>query len=584
MKVPLKVIELDVGKLEALLARIEATLGKEVAEPFRELLHGYQQFLKMLQNKEISLRKLQQMLFGAKTESTRNILGSDRASARDGPATTAAEAGEGVPSTSAPATSAPATSAAGTSAGAGAEPDDNAEGRRPAKGHGRNGARAYTGCAKVAVPLSWLKAGDACPACAGGKVYASVEPRRLVRLVGQAPVGGKVYELQQLRCHLCGAVFAADPPAGVGNEKYDATAVAMMALLRYGHGMPWNRLAALQRSLGIPLPAMTQWDLLRNAAERLVLVYEHFIQQAAQGRVLYNDDTQMRVLELMDEKARGQALRADDPQRRGIFTTGIVSVGDGQSIALFFTGPRHAGENLREVLLRRAQGLPPPTQMCDALDRNVPKDLEVILANCLSHGRRRFVDLVDEFPAEVTYILEALKQVYQVDAEAKQQDLSAEERLRLHQQHSGPVMADLHRWLEAQFDEKKVEPNGALGLAIAYLLRHWPELTLFLRVPGAPLDNNICEQALKMAIRHRKNSLFYKSRRGAFVGDLFMSLIHTCFLCDADPLDYLTQLLRHHEQAARVPQEWLPWNYQSAVAAVQAELSKCRGSPGAAPA
>ena len=160
------------------------------------------------------------------------------------------------------------------------------------------------------------------------------------------------------------------------------------------------------------LPAMTQWDLLRKAAAQLLLVYEHFILQAAQGKVLYNDDTRMRVLELMDEKSHGQALREDDPQRRGIFTTGIVSTADGHSLALFFTGPRHAGENLREVLLRRARGLPPPTQMCDALDRNVPKDLEVILANCLSHGRRRFVELADVFPQEVSYILEALKQVY----------------------------------------------------------------------------------------------------------------------------------------------------------------------------
>jgi len=578
-KVQPEVIELDVGKLEALLARIEAALGKEVAEPFRELLHGYQQFLKMLENKELSLRKLQQILFGVKTESTRNVLGSDGAVGSDGLARTqAAEAADGASSDCLF-----ATSATGTSAGEGGEQEDDGQRRRPVKGHGRNGARAYTGCAKVAVPLGWLNPGDACPSCNDGKVYASVEPRCLVRLVGQAPVGGRVYELQQLRCHLCGAVFTADPPAGVGHEKYDATAIAMMALLRYGHGMPWNRLAALQRSLGIPLPAMTQWDELRKAAERIVAVYEHFILQAAHGKVLYNDDTRMRVLELMDEKSRGQALREDDPQRRGIFTTGIVSVAEGHSLALFFTGPRHAGENLREVLLRRAKGLPPPTQMCDALDRNVPKDLEVILANCLSHGRRRFVELVDVFPQEVSYILEALKQVYQVDAEAKRQNLSAEQRLHLHQQRSGPVMAELHRWLEVQFDQKKVEPNGSLGQAIAYLLRHWQKLTLFLRVPGAPLDNNICEQALKMAIRHRKNSLFYKSRRGAFVGDLFMSLIHTCFLCDADPLDYLTQLLRNHQQAARAPQEWMPWNYQAAAAAACADPPNCRGSPSAAP-
>ena len=557
MKAQPEVIDLDVGKLEALLAKI-------------------------IQNKELTLQRLRQLLFGAKTESTRNVLGPDRTSpAGAGPATPVGEGSDGVASASLP-----ATSATETSAGTGTEQDDDGAQRRPAKGHGRNGASAYTGCAKVAVPLSWLNPGDACPACAGGTVYASVDPRCLVRLVGQAPVGGTVYELQRLRCHLCGAVFSADPPAGVGNEKYDATAIAMMALLRYGYGMPWNRLAHLQQSLGIPLPAMTQWDLLRGAAQRLLPLFEHLIFAGAQGDIVHNDDTTARILELMDARSRGQALRDDDPDRRGIFTTAIVCVAAGHSLALFFTGPRHAGENLREVLLRRAQGLPPPTQMCDALDRNVPKDLEVILGNCLSHGRRRFVELVDVFPQEVTCILEALKQIYQVDAEAKQRKLSPEERLRLHQQRSGPVMAELHRWLEAQFEEKKVEPNSSLGLAITYLLRHWEKLTLFLRVPGAPLDNNICERALKMVIRHRKNSLFYKTRRGAFVGDLFMSLIHTCFLCGADPLDYLTQLLRNHEQAARAPQEWMPWNYQAAAAAAaaaRADPAKCRGSPSAAP-
>jgi transposase len=575
MKASPEIIELDVSKLEALLEQIQAVLGEEVARPFRELLHGYQQFLQMLENKEFSLRKLQQLLFGVKTESSRNVLGSESTLTGDGPAPPpATAAGDGATSASLPATSAPATSAEEER-----EPAGGGQRHSPPKGHGRNGASAYTGCAKVAVPLGRLHSGDACPACDGGKVYASLGPRCLVRLVGQAPVGGTVYELQQLRCHLCGAVFTADPPAGVGHEKYDATAIAMMALLRYGHGMPWNRSAALQQSLGIPLPAMTQWDLLRKAAAQLRSVYEHFILQAAQGKVVYNDDTGMRVLELMDEKRRGQALREDDPDRRGIFTTGIVSVADGHSLALFFTGPRHAGENLREVLLRRAAGLPPPLQMCDALDRNVPKDLEVILANCLSHGRRRFVELADVFPAEVTYILEALKQVYQVDTEAKQQELSPEARLHLHQQRSGPVMEELHRWLQSQFAQKKVEPNGSLGQAITYLLRHWQKLTLFLRVPGAPLDNNICERALKMAIRHRKNSLFYKSRRGAFVGDLFMSLIHTCFLCDADPLDYLTQLLRNHQQAAQSPQQWMPWNYRATAASVRAEPAKCRDSP-----
>jgi hypothetical protein len=333
--------------------------------------------------------------------------------------------------------------------------------------------------------------------------------------------------------------------------------------------MAGKRLENLQESLGVPLPASTQWELVRDAADTLVPVFDYLILQGAQGEVVHNDDTWMRVLELMDEKKRGEVLPEDEPDRRGIFTSNVLSIGEGHSVALFFTGTRHAGENLRQVLARRAQELQPPIQMCDALSRNMPEDLRVILANCLSHGRRRFVEIAETFPEQVTYVLSALKSVYQVDAEAKQQGLSPVQRLRLHQERSSPVMDELHAWLQEQFDEKKVEPNSSLGEAIRYMLKHWPKLTLFLRQPGAPLDNNICERALKKAILHRKNSLFYKTPRGAFVGDLYMSLIYTCFLCGADPFDYLTQLVRNHELAARNPAEWMPWNYLTRVTAAE---------------
>ena len=194
------------------------------------------------------------------------------------------------------------------------------------------------------------------------------------------------------------------------------------------------------------------------------------------------------------------------------------------------------------MLAKRQGELPPPIQMCDALSRNMPQDLRVILANCLTHGRRNFVDVVAAFPSEVTYVLECLKKVYVTDAEAREQQLSPDERLRRHQEHSRPVMEELRRWLKQQFDDKKVEPNSSLGDAIRYMLKHWEKLTLFLRVAGAPLDNNVCERALKMTIRHRNNSLFYKTMLGALVGDLYMSLIHTCYFSDADPFDYLTEL------------------------------------------
>jgi hypothetical protein len=207
--------------------------------------------------------------------------------------------------------------------------------------------------------------------------------------------------------------------------------------------------------------------------------------------------------------------------------------------------------------------------MCDALSRNVPRlaaGTEILLANCLAHGRRQFTDVAENFPRECRYVLEMLGQVYGHDAEARERGLTPDERLRLHQDHSAPIMDALHVWLELQLAERRTEPNSGLGQAISYLLRHWLPLTLFLRQAGAPLDNNIVERALKRAVLHRKNALFYRTLNGAQVGDLFMALIHTSQLCGANSFDYLIELQRHARELAACPAEWMPWNYRDTLA------------------
>src|ERR1019366_2489361 len=149
-------------------------------------------------------------------------------------------------------------------------------------------------------------------------------------------------------------------------------------------------------------------------------------------------------------------------ERTGVFTSGIVSVGEGCKIALYFTGSRHAGENIAEVLKQGSAELPSPIQMCDALSRNVPKlpaGVEILLANCLAHGRRQFVDVAENFPNECRYGLEMLGQVYGHDAEARERGLTPDERLRLHQDRSGPVMNQLHGWLAAQLAELWTGPG-----------------------------------------------------------------------------------------------------------------------------
>jgi hypothetical protein len=385
-----------------------------------------------------------------------------------------------------------------------------------------------------------------------------------------------VYERDRWRCNLCGDVFTAPSPAGVGEEKYDEKATSMVGLLKYGTGLPFNRIEKLQEGMGIPLPAATQWELVRDGAKLIAPAHDELIREAAHGEVLHNDDTTMKVLELTAEQ-RAAAVADEETERTGVFTSGIVATREGRRIALFFTGAKHAGENLSDVLTRRAAELLPPIQMCDALSANTAGELDTILAHCMAHGRRKFVQVADNFPAECRRVLETLREVYKNDAFAKKNELPPAERLHFHQTESGPLMADLETWMKGQLAEHKVEPNSGLGDAIRYMLKHWSELTLFLQEPGAPLDNNICERALKKAILHRKNALFYKTLNGAHVGDVFMSLIHSAELNGTKPFDYLVALLRYHEDVEDAPANWLPWNYAAALARVREDRASSTG-------
>lgn len=489
-----------------------------------------------LQVKGTSIRRLRKMLFGSTTEKTSKVIGEQK------PKKDEKEGSESLQQGS-------------------TKDSAKKKSKKKRKGHGRNGADDYTGAEKVSVAHESLNNGDRCPKCLKGKVYNMAEPATMVRVTGMAPLQATVYERQRLRCNLCGEVFTAKSPKGVGEKKYGETAAAMIGLLKYGCGLPFNRMERLERGFGIPLPASTQWDVVENAEKKLVVPFEELIRQAAQGKVLHNDDTTIKILEMMAE-ASGKKPDTESDKRTGMFTTGVISTGEGYRIALFFSGRQHAGENLADVLKKRASELGAPIQMCDGLSRNTAGDFDSILANCMAHARRKFVDVSYNFPKKVKHVLEQLREVYKNDATTHKENMSPEQRLKFHKAHSKTIMDALESWLKKQSDEHLVEPNSGLGEAIKYMTGHWNELTLFLRVAGAPLDNNCCERALKKAILHRKNSLFYKTKNGARVGDTYMSLIHTCEINDIDPFDYLVALQLHGNDIAKSPENWMPWNYQ----------------------
>jgi transposase len=508
-------LEMTMDELEAIVER--AQLSDDDREKLQAALETLALLTNELETKGASIRRLRKLLFGSSSEKLdevlRQISASKQAPASEGDAG-AARSGEECS-------------------------DPPAPKKRKAKGHGRHGAAAYSGASKVKVPHESLAPGKPCPACEKGKVYGSVPPALVVRVRGQAPLDATVYALKRLRCNLCGEVFTARPPPGVGEAKYDETASSMIALLKYGSGLPFHRLEGLQRGLGIPLPSATQWEIVRDSATEIEPVYRELVRRAAQGEVVHNDDTPMKILDRMG-KRREEAMARGAPasDRKGVSTSGILSRVEGQEVALFFTGPAHAGEKLEEILAERAAELAAPIQMCDALSHNVTGAFATVVANCLAHGRRRFVDSAASFPEECRYVLEVLRDVYDHDREAREQKMSAGERLAHHQAKSGPKMADLASWMKEKVDQREVESNSSLGEAIVYMQKHWEKLTLFLRESGAPLDNNVCERALKKAILHRKNALFYRTDKN--------------------------------------PAEWMPWTYQEACSRLETKETTSR--------
>lgn len=440
------------------------------------------------------------------------------------------------------------------------------------KGHGRVPASAYSGAEHVPVEHSCLHAGDRCPKCQGGNLY-SILPAIIVRIFGGAPLWARCWDAARMRCSTCGHVFTAGLPPEAQGPKYDETAASMMALMRYGCSMPGNRLEHLQSNLQSPVPATTQWQVINERVELVRPAYDELKRQAAQGDVLHNDDSYMRILSFMG-KRRAALLAAGnlpDPDRTGMFTTAIVStvpsIGD---IALFFTGRKHAGENLEQLLSLRDALRDAPILMSDASSRNVPDGYDVIEANCIPHGRRQIVDELANHPAECKYLLERLAVVFHLEKQLKELGVSNQVRLLAHRYESGPIMDELHGWMTASLKDKRIEPNCGLGKALRYFLKRWSKFTVFLRVPGAPLDNNTAERALKRAIGLRKGSLFYRTQRGATVGDIFMTLIYTAELHHENPFQYLTELQRNYKAVAEQPGDWMPWNYRATLAAARA--------------
>jgi hypothetical protein len=560
VKQPAENVTLSSEEGERLVAAVhQSNLPAAVAERLEQIIRTCLWLVFALQETKITVSRLRRVLFGKAFETSAPAPQDALApSAAGGDATHAgAVVNAGAEDTAAMPGEAPPR--------ASQQPpqDTPTGGHRP--GTGRQGAAAYVGAERVECRHEELVPGQRCPVCGQGTLY-ELPPGVEMRIDGHALLSAIRYELHKLRCSACGQVCTAPLPREAGEEKYSPRARAVLVVGRYYLGLPFYRLAGYQAMLGVPMPDATQWDQIEKVGDCCYVVFAYLETGAAQGELIYQDDTTVRIVSLLKQN---QQMRADalaqglsrPKERTGRFTTAlVVRVGE-RLICLYYSGRAHAGDNLAALLEHRAADQEPPLVMSDALSRHDIDEGLVIRCHCLAHGRRQFSDIEAVFPSECRLVIDVLKQVFDHDEEARDEQMSPAARLAYHQAYSQPLMDALKAWLDKQREDRLVEPKSSLGQAITYMHNHWQTLTRFLSIPGAPLDNNLVERALKLFIRQRQNSLFYKSEHSAYIASVLTSLIVTCIYAGVNAIDYFVALQEHRSEVFADPAAWLPWAY-----------------------
>ena len=561
--------KINPSEVETLIKKIEqTTLSEQDKRMITRLLRTLLYVVGLLQEKKVTLLRLKDLVFGKKSEKMKRREG-EKDEPKDEPERGVQEGGKGEESQKPKNEHLEGT-------------EGEKRGRKP--GHGRRPSSEYPGARKVHCRHQQLVSGSACPSpSCRGKVYWE-RPHQFIQFTGQPAIQATQYEQEVVRCRECGAVYEAPLPEGVSAKKWDETADAQIAIERHAKYTPSYRTARTQEMCGVALPESVQSERCREVADALEPIYERMKKEAAQGKVFHIDDTPVRILELVKEnkekkqekkeeekkeeaekkvkEKRGKRKKKKKEERVAIQTSGVVvKLRSGAKVALYFNGRQHAGENIEDIYQLRDPGLPPPMQMSDALACNFCGERERIVCKCLVHARRKFVEIRRIYPEACDYVAKQIGEIYQNEKQTA--GMSDEERLAYHQEHSGPVMAELKQWMDEQMAEKKVEPNSSLGKAIDYFVTHYEGLSAYLRYAGAPLDNNASERILRPVVIIRKNSYGYKTNRGAKTAAIIQSVIQTCQLNGTNVWQYLVLVLRRSTAVREKPEEFLPWNYKS---------------------
>lgn len=412
-----------------------------------------------------------------------------------------------------------------------------------------------------------LEPGDLCPECLIGRVYPFRE-KVIPILIGRSPLAFEEHRLQVLRCNACDATF--DPKLHDEIPKTGhsmPSAQAALILMHYQIGVPFASISSLQETFNQKTSPSQLWKIIESAVDHIKPIYNELERLAVNSKLFFTDDTSARILSHYPEnvKNREKKRRKKDPDDRVATYTSVI-IGctfEGDEIYLYFHGRKYAGENLADLLKYRDRSLGPPIQMKDAATTNIPANEKVAESKCNAHAIRKFKDIQQLYPKECREILKNYGIVAKNEKMLREKEVSDTERLAYHKKHSLCLMEEIKKYVERLINDRHVEPNSSLGGAIFYFCSHYKGLTAFCHIEGAHFDNNIAERALKMVIRLRKTSMFYKTEHGAEVAGILHSVIYTAQEAGINVLTYLRTILENPDEARKNPKAFLPWTFQS---------------------
>jgi len=531
-------VDLSENELDALLDRIEQakTHGLALSAGDYELLTGAVMMLANMQerldNNDLSVHKLRKLLGMVRSsEKLRDVL---------------------------PAGDSKSSSGAGNST---RDKEDKKKRNAPKKKKPPNKPQLHNHA------IEGITKGDRCEQCNAGKLY-KYTPAVLLRVTGNAPLSCHKHVAEQFRCNSCGEIYTAKLPEhvtadGPRDQQYGYSARSVLCIGKYFAGSPFYRQEHINGLLGMSISASTIFDQCEKVANALNPVFKAIKRVAADATLFYLDDTTNRILEQKPVMKKSRDGR--DRLRSGIYTSAVLAIADdGKRLVLFQTNIGHAGEFMQEILDTRDTARSPPMLMSDALSANHVTGHKFDKCLCNAHGRRGFVELIEQSPDEVVYALELYQHAWVNEVHCVDKALSPEQRRDYHEAHSLPHLQTLLAWCHEKLDSDVVEPNSNLGKAMQYFIRHFDGLSAFCNVLGAPVDNNEIERLIKLIVRARKNSLFFKTAVGADISDIITSVLAICNENEVNAFHYLNAVQRNQAAVKASPEKWFPWNYPAA--------------------